>query len=232
MAAIAVQCTNGVKDVVLALFPAFERTSGHKLAVTYGPAAALVKNVQAGVHADVVVVTSQAIGELAAGGKVVEASRTDLARSYIGVAVRAGAPHPDIGTTQALKQTLLAAKSVAYSRQGASGIYFPSVLERLGIAEAIKPKTIRPDGVPVGVALARGEAELGIQQISELLPVAGIEVVGPFPPEIQKVTVFSAALSTAAGERADDANAAQALITFLAAGFTPEALEKRGLKGV
>jgi molybdate transport system substrate-binding protein len=225
MTEIAVQCTNGVKEVVLELFPAFERASGHKLAATYGPTAALVESIKAGAPADVAIMTSEAIAELAQLGKVLAENRTDLARSFIGVAVRAGAPHPDIATTQALKQSLLAARSVAYSRQGASGIYFPSVLERLGIADAIKAKAVRPEGVTVGIALARGEAELGIQQISELLPVAGVEVVGPFPDEVQKVTVFSAALS--AGAR--DAQAAKALVTFLAGGFTRDVLEKRGL---
>jgi len=226
MAEITIQCTNGVKEVVLELLPAFQRASGHTLAPTYGASAAIVKNIKDGAHADVVIVTSEAIADLASAGKVIAGSRNDLARSFIGVAVRAGAPHPDIATTQALKKALLDAKSVAYSRLGVSGIYLPTVLDRLGIADEITAKAVLPQGIPVGVAVARGEAELGIQQISELLPVAGVEVVGPFPDDVQKVTIFSAALST----EAKDTHAAQALIKFIAAGFTPAALTKRGLE--
>src|SRR5215470_11209570 len=222
MAEIAVHCTNGVKEVVRELFPVFEQTSGSKLMVTYGATAALVQSIREGAEADVVIVTSEAIAQLAQLGKVVASSRTDLARSFIGVAVPAGTPPPEIGTVQALKTALLAARAVAYSRQGISGIYFPSVLERLGIAEAMRSKTVLTQGVPVGVVLARGEADLGIQQISELLPVSGIVVVGPLPAEVQKVTIFSAGLSTTA--RAADST--KALMQFLAASFVPDMLKR------
>jgi len=223
---IAVLCTNGVKEVVLELFPAFERASGHKLAVTYGPTAGIMNKLKEGVTADAFVLTAEAIEDLVKQGKAAAGTRADLARSFIGVAVRKGAPHPDISTMEKLKQALLAAKSVAYSKLGISGLYFPTVLQRLGIEEEIKCKTVLPEGVPVGVALARGDAELGIQQISELLPVEGVEVVGPFPDGVQKVTVFSAAASAAAKEP----GAARALVKFLADGFKPDKLRKWGLE--
>ena len=223
---ISVFCTNGVKEVVLELFPDFERTNGATIAVTYGPTVGIMNKIKDGASADVYILTVEALEDLAKQGKAAAGSRVDLARSFIGVGVRAGTRHPDIGTVAAFKQSLLAAKSIAYSKLGLSGIYFPSVLERLGITAEMKPKTMLTEGIPVGTAIARGDAELGIQQISELLPVEGIEVVGPIPDELQKVTIFSVA--TAAAPRSPEN--ARALTKFLANGFDPVLLEKRGLE--
>ena len=196
-----VLCTNGLKTVMLDLAPAFERTSGTKLAITWGSAA------------DLVILTAEAIDDLIKRGKVVAGSRVDLARSGIGIAVRKGASKPDIGSPDALKQTLLAAKSVAHSKTGMSGIYFPTVLARLGITDAMQSKIVMPEpGTPVGDVVAKGEAEIGVQQISELLPVAGVEVVGPLPATLQKITTFSAGIPSAAKEP----DAAKALVTFVA----------------
>jgi molybdate transport system substrate-binding protein len=145
---------------------------------------------------------------------VVAGSRIDLARSGIGIAVRKGARKPDIGTPDALKHSLLAAKSVAHSKTGLSGIYFPTVLARLGIADAMKSKIVMPEpGNPVGEVVAKGDAEIGVQQISELLPVAGVEVVGPLPAELQRITTFTAGVLTAAKEP----DTAKALVKFVAA---------------
>jgi molybdate transport system substrate-binding protein len=208
-----VLCTNGLKTVMLDLAPAFERTSGTKLTITWGSAAGLVKELEAGAAADLVILTAEAIDDLIKRDKVVAGSRVDLARSGIGIAVRKGANKPDIGSPDALKQTLLAAKSVAHSKTGMSGIYFPTVLARLGITDAMKSKIVMPEpGTPVGDVVAKGEAEIGVQQISELLPVAGVDVVGPLPASLQKITTFSAGIPSAAKEP----DAAKALVTFVA----------------
>ena len=157
---------------------------------------------------------------------MVAGSRVDLARSGIGIAVRKGARKPDIGTPDALKQALLAAKSVAHSKTGMSGIYFPTVLARLGIADAMKSKIVMPEpGTPVGEVVAKGEAEIGVQQISELLPVAGVEIVGPLPAELQRITTFSAGLLAGA----KDPDTAKALVKYVAA-ESPPLLKGKGLE--
>jgi molybdate transport system substrate-binding protein len=221
-----VLCTNGVKSVMLDLVPAFERASGKKLQVTWGSANALVKELDAGAGGDLAILSAEAIDDLIERGKVVAGSRVDIARSGIGVAVRKGAGKPDIGSPEALKRALLAAKSVAHSKTGMSGIYFPTVLARLGIADEMKSKIVLPDpGTPVGEVVAKGGAEIGIQQISELLPVAGVEIVGPLPAALQKITTFSAGLLTSAKEP----DAAKALVKFVTA-QAPPLLKDKGLE--
>ncbi len=221
-----VLCTNGVKSIMLDLIPEFERGSATKVLITWGSANALLKELETGAGGDLAILTAEAIEDLIKHGKVVAGSRVDLARSGIGVAVRKGANKPDIASPEALKRALLAAKSVAHSKSGMSGIYFPTVLARLGIADAMKPKIVLPDpGTPVGEVVATGEAEIGIQQISELLPVAGIEIVGPLPAALQKITTFSAGVLAAAKEP----DAAAALVKFLAAEL-PRLLAQRGLQ--
>ena len=221
-----VLCTNGVKTLMLDLVPAFERSSGTKLAISWGSAAGLVKELETGAGGDLAILTAETIDDLVKRGKVVAGSRVDLARSGIGVAVRKGANKPDIGTPESLKKALLAAKSVAHSKTGMSGIYFPTVLARLRIAEEMKSKIVMPDpGTPVGEVVAKGAAEIGIQQISELLPVAGIEIVGPLPAALQKITTFSAGLLTTAKEP----DAAEALVKFVMA-EAPRLLKEKGLE--
>src|SRR4029077_5382415 len=194
-------CTNGVKSVLLEIIPSFERARDTKLAVTWGSTHALLKELESGVGGDVAILTAEAIDDLIKQAKVKPGSRVDLARSGIGAAVRKGAKRPDIASPEALKRALLAAKSVAHSKTGLSGIYFPTVLARLGIADVMKAKIVIPDsGTPIGEVVAKGDAEIGIQQISELLPVAGIEIVGPLPAALQKITTFSAGVLTAAKE--------------------------------
>jgi molybdate transport system substrate-binding protein len=216
-----VLCTNGLKTVMLDLSPDFERTIGTKVVITWGSANGLLKELETGASGDLAILTAEAIDGLIREGKVV-----DLARSGIGIAVRKGARKPDIGTPDALKRALLAAKSVAHSRTGMSGIYFPTVLARLGIADEMKPKIVTPDpGTPVGEVVARGDAEIGVQQISELLPVAGIEIVGPLPEALQKITTFSAGVLVAAKEP----DAARALVKFVARASRP-LLKDKGLE--
>ena len=219
-------CTNGVKSVMVDLVPAFERTSGTKVMITWGATNSLLKDLEGGAGGDLAILTAEAIDDLMSGGRVVAGSRVDLARSGIGVAVRKGAKRPDIASPEALKRALLAAKSVAHSKSGMSGIYFPTVLARLGIADAMKAKIVIPDpGTPIGEVVAKGDAEIGIQQISELLPVAGIDIVGPLPAALQKITTFSAGVLTAAKEP----DAAAALLKFVAA-EAPHLLKQKGLE--
>ena len=219
-------CTNGVKSVMLDLIPAFERAGNTKVATTWGSTNALLKDLESGAGGDVAILTAEAIDALIKQGKAVAGSRVDLARSGIGVAVRKGAKRPDIASPEALKRALLAAKSVAHSKTGLSGIYFPTVLSRLGIADQMTSKIVIPDpGTPVGEVVAKGDAEIGIQQISELLPVPGIDIVGPLPEPLQKITIFSGGVLTAAKEP----DGAAALLKFVAA-ESPRLLEQKGLE--
>lgn len=160
------------------------------------------------------------------GGKVIADSRVDLARSSIGVAVRAGAPKPDISSVDALRRTLLEAKSIAYS-DSASGVYISTELfKRLGIADQVAGKSRMIPAEPVGAVVARGEAEIGFQQVSELKPIAGIDLVGPLPPELQKITIFSAGIVVGAREP----DAARALIAFLASPAAAAAIKESGME--
>ncbi len=175
---------------------------------------------------DVVIVADAALVDLIKGGIILAESRTPLARSPIGMAVRAGTPKPDISSVDAFKRTLLQAKSIAYSAS-VSGRYLTTELfQRLGIADQVMPKSRRIEGERVGAVVARGEAEIGFQQVSELLPVPGINYVGPLPPEVQKVSVFSAGVTVGAG----DADAARALIRFLASPEAAYAITKSGME--
>jgi molybdate transport system substrate-binding protein len=193
--------SNGVKAVVLDLVPDFERAAGTTLDIVWASTNILLEEIAKGATGDLAILTDGAIDDLIRQGRIVAGSRVDLARSAIGIGVRAGAKRPDINSAAAFKQALLAARAIAYSKTGISGVYFPTVLARLGIADTVKAKTIIPPaGVLVGEVVASGEADIGIQQISELLPVSGVEVVGPLPAELQKLTVFSAGLFTGAQE--------------------------------
>jgi molybdate transport system substrate-binding protein len=221
--------SNGVKAVVLELLPAFERAGGGKPDILWASTNMLLEEIAKGTAGDLAILTDEAIDDQIRQGRMVAGSRVDLARSAIGIAVRAGAPRPDIKTPEAFRQALLSARAICYSKTGISGVYFPTVLERLGIVEALRNKTVIPTpGVLVGDIVARGEADIGIQQISELLPVAGIEVVGPLPDALQKVTVFSAGLFTGAKE----ADAAKALVKLLSSPEARAVYQRKGMEPV
>ena len=198
MAELVVFSTIGVRSAAEQLFAQFDKTSGHRLAVTWGTAPMLVKRIEDGDTADVVVLSRAGIDALQKQGKIAAGSVVTLASSGVGIAVKAGAPKPNISTAEALKRTLLAAKSIAYSEPsagGASGVYFSKLLERMGIAEEMKPKTKYPP--PGGFSanlLMTGEAELAVQQKPELLHVAGAEIVGLLPGDLNVVTEFAAAI--------------------------------------
>jgi molybdate transport system substrate-binding protein len=227
MSSVVVQCTNGIKEAMLELAPAFEQAHGVTLKVTYGSTKVLVERLDAA-GADLVIVTAEAIDDLEKKGAVKSGSRVEVARSGIGVAIRKGAPRPDISTAEALKRAMLAAKKVSYSSVGASGLYVTStVIPKLGIEEEMKTRALIPKpGAFIGPLLASGEADLGFQQISELMPVPGIAIVGPLPPELQKMTVFTAAVCS--GAKAPDA--AKALAAYLAAPAAAPVMKKHGLE--
>jgi molybdate transport system substrate-binding protein len=215
-AELKVMSAGAMKAMVTELGGDFTRETGHTLALTTGTVGQLRDKLLAGEAADVVVMSDTAIDQLIGQGHLVRGSRVDIARTGIGVAVRDGAPKPNISTPEALKQALLSAKSIAYvdpASGATSGIYFASVLQRLGIADAVKSKTVlRQGGGYVAELVARGEAELAVHQISEIIPVKGATLVGPLPRDLQKVTVYSAALPT----RAAATEPAKALVEFLA----------------
>jgi molybdate transport system substrate-binding protein len=225
-AAMKILCTNALKSVLLDLAPVLESKQAMRLAVTFGSTIGLSREIEGGAGGDLAILTAEAIDRLAAAGKAVPGGRVDLARSGIGLAVRQGARKPDIGSPDALRSTLLAARSVAHSKTGMSGIYFPTVLERLGISQEMRPKMVVPEsGIAIGELVAGGEAEIGIQQISELLPVGGIEIVGPLPQPLQKITTFSAGVLATAAQ----ARAAAALAKLIAAESRP-LLQAKGLE--
>jgi molybdate transport system substrate-binding protein len=225
-AEIKVLSSNAIKEAYLEFIPAFERTSEHKVTTTWAGTNDIMKRIQAGETYDLVIMAGTSLDELIKQGKIVAGSRTDLARSGIGVAVRSGAPRPDIASGDALKRALLAAKSVAYS-SGPSGVYLIGLFQRMGIAEELKPKIKQTSpGTPVGTLIARGEAEIGFQQVSELLPIAGIDYLGPLPPDIQHVTIFSGGIQV--GAKAPDA--ASALIKFITSPTAVPIIKKSGME--
>jgi molybdate transport system substrate-binding protein len=208
------------------LFAQFEAATGHRVAVTYGLAAVLKTKFLEGAPADVLILTAPLIEDLGKQGKVVPESKKDVARSGVGVAVKAGALKPDIGTPDALKAAVLAAKSVGYSREGASGVAFARAMERLGISDQVKAK-YKDTGTKAGEMVAAGEIDLAAAQIPELMAVPGVDVVGPLPQELQTVTIFSAGLAVSA----QDSAAARALIEFLASPSAAPVYKAKGLGG-
>jgi molybdate transport system substrate-binding protein len=213
--------------------PEFERAARHKVVTVSGASMggapdSIPVRLERGEPADVLILASAALDELIRQGKAFAGSRVDLVRSSIGMAVRAGAPKPDIRTVEGLKRTLLNAKSVAYSAS-ASGTYISTELfQRLGIADEMRAKSRRIESERVGAVVARGDAEIGFQQISELLPVPGIDYVGPLPAEVQRVTVFSAGIAAGSKQR----DAARQLIEFLASPRMVPFIRKSGLDPV
>jgi len=215
------------------LIPAYERASGAALTVVSGGSVgaapdSIPSRLRRGEPADVLIMAAGSIDDMIKAGLVSAGSRVDLARSRIGLAVRAGAPKPDISSVAALKNALLQAKSIAYS-SSVSGVYVSGELfQRLGIEKEALAKGRRIDGEPVAAAVARGEADIGFQQISELRPVAGVEVVGPLPDEVQRVTVFSAAIAATSRNPAS----ARALIAFLSSPAASAVFAASGLEPV
>ncbi len=215
------------------LAPKYENETHHKLHTEFGPSMGVTHNaipvrLERGEAIDVVIMAAPALDDLIKQGKVRSDSRVDLAQSKMAMAVKAGAPHPDISTLEAFKRTLLAAKSIAYS-DSASGVYLSTVLfPKLGIADQIKAKSKMIPADPVGGVVASGEFEIGFQQVSELRPVKGIDIVGELPPGAQQITVFAAGIPTTSTQP----DAARTLIQWLAAPALYDVIRKTGLEPV
>jgi molybdate transport system substrate-binding protein len=224
--AVRVLSTLALKGAVHSLAGQYEATSGVRIDADFAPTVALLDRLRGGEGADVVILTREGLDDMVREGRVAADSCVDLARSYVGIAVRAGAAHPDIATEPALRTALLAARSVAYSRIGASGILFAQLIERLGIASEINARaTIIPSGF-TAERLVAGEADLAIQQISELKQVGGIEVVGPIPRELQTPAVFSAGRMAAS----DMPALSDRLLLYLASSEVAPVLRESGLE--
>jgi molybdate transport system substrate-binding protein len=232
-AELRVVSSGGFAAALRALAPVFERRTGDKLDLEWGPSMGgtpdtVPSRLGRGEPIDVVIMVGYALGNLITQGKVTLQSRVDLVRSGIGVVVRHGAPHPDVSTVDALRASLLAARSIAYS-DSASGVYIAQImLPDLGIADQVAAKARMIPAEPVGAVVARGEAEIGFQQISELKPIQGIDLLGPLPPEVQKYTVFSAGVVT----RSEHPAEAAALIRFLASPAARQAEIDSGLEPI
>ncbi len=221
-----------MKMVFEELGPRFERETGNRLAVGLGPSLVLEKRLLDGETADVAIVTAPGAKELVGHGKIVAGSLVDVARSLIGVAVPKGAPRPDLSSAEAFKRSLLAAKSIALSKPvggGASGAHMAKVFEQLGITEAMQAKAKYGAGGAAGLAglvVLRGEADIGIQQMAELIAVSGIDVVGPLPADIQSATMFTAGIPTSASHP----EAARVVIDFLTTPAAKSTIKAKGLE--
>lgn len=223
---IRLLASNSIRAVMGELLPQFERVDSVSVSVSYDPAKVMLARIAKGETGDLAITGSGAIDELVKQGKILPGSRRVLARCRVGVAVRAGQPKPDIGTIESLKRALIAAKSVAYTQEGASGMHFSGVIERMGIAEQVAAKAVRQPGGLIGELVAAGKAEIAIQQIPELLAVPGIELVGPLPAEIQLVTVSAAGIFAGSQQ----AQAAQSLIDFLSTPAAMRVMQAGGLE--
>ena len=211
-AEIKVLASNGVKEALNELAPAFERATGHKLAISFGLAAALKRQIEGGEAFDLAILPAAGLNDLAKQGKIDARARAAIARSGVGIGIKKGARRPDIRTPGALKRTLLAADSITWAKEGQSGIYFADLLKRIGIAERMRPKIVlAASGVEVGKLVASGKVQLGVILVNELMAAPGVEVLGPLPPELQNYTVFHAGV----GVGSKDSSAAKALIKFL-----------------
>jgi molybdate transport system substrate-binding protein len=221
---INVLSTVAYREAYVELLPAFEHATGHKVNTQWAPTVEVLRRIKAGEAVDLVLMATNGIDELTKAGKLVPGSEP-FVKSGVGIAVRAGAPRPDVASTEALKRALLAARTVGYST-GPSGNYLVGLFERLGIVADVKAKTKLIQGEPVGDVVARGEAEIGFQQIPEILPVKGIQYLGPLPADIQYTTVFAAGVHV----QATQAEAARAWVRTLKSPDAAASYRKHGLE--
>jgi molybdate transport system substrate-binding protein len=225
-AEITVLCSTGLKAVAEELVPQFERATKHKVVIRYGLAAVLKQQIESGEPFDVAFLTPSAMDDLVAHGRIAADTRMVIARSGLAIAIRSGASKADIKTVEAFKRALLGAKSIAYAKEGASGVAFATLIQRLGIAEALKSKSLlTATGEAVGEAVVTGKAEFGVLPVSEILPVHGAEVLGRFPADTQSYVVMEGGISTTSKQ----AGVSKDLIRFLTA---PAALPVITAKGM
>lgn len=225
-AEIKVLAVGPLKEIFVDLVPQFEQKSGHTVATTWSGTADIKKRMAAGETYDVVIVSGPDIDALIKQGNMVAGSRLDLMKSGIGAGIRAGATKPDIHSSEALKQTMLTAKSIGYST-GPSGEHIASLFQRMGIADQVKSKVKQtPSGVRISTLIANGEVEIGFHQISELINEPGVDFIGPLPADAQKITVWSAGIHSHSGQP----QAANALIEWLAAPTSASTTKKHGME--
>jgi molybdate transport system substrate-binding protein len=226
-AEIKVLSSNGFQAVLTDLAPQFERVTQQKIVVTYDLAAVLKQRIEAGETFDLAILTPAAIDDLIKARRVVADSRTMLARSGLAIAIRAGARKPDITTVDAFRRALVGAKSIAYVKEGASGVAFAALIQRLGMADALRAKTtLTASAEEVGRAVVGGEVEFGVLPLSEVLPIRGAEALGTFPAEVQSYIVMVAGVSTAAAQ----GKAARDLIAFLTAPTALPVIKAKGME--
>jgi molybdate transport system substrate-binding protein len=223
---ITVLSTQATEQAYREMIPQFEKATGNTVKITYTGTLDAKKRIAAGEFFDLLIMASPEIESFLASGTLAPGSRVDLAKSGVGIGVKAGAPKPDISTIEAFKKTLLAAKSIGYST-GPSGVYVIGLFDKLGVADAVKPKLKQtPTGVFVGTLVASGETEIGIQQVSEMSHYPGVDYVGALPADIQKYTMFTSGLSA----NAKQPEAAKALVKFTTSPAAAEAYKKRGME--
>jgi molybdate transport system substrate-binding protein len=219
--------SNGMRPVLEEVLPQFEQSTMHKVAVRYNVAAEQRRQIEAGETFDVAILTAAALDAVIKSGFIVGDTRAALAQTPMAIAIRAGASRPDIRTTAALARALQDVTSIAYAREGAGGVYLTQLLRKLGLSERVAAK-LRPvtTGVDAGGAVARGDAQFGVLPLSEILPVKGVEVLGPFPADVQDPMVMVAGISAAAKQRA----AATALVTYLKSAAVRPVMQKKGMQ--
>jgi molybdate transport system substrate-binding protein len=215
----------GFREAYTDLLPGFETSAAHHVTTIWGGVSEIAKRVAEGEMADIVILPAAQIDDLIRRGKLVPETRVDVAKSSIGVAIRMGAPRIDAASSDGIRKALIAAKSIAYS-SGPSGVHMADVIQKWGIADQLKAKTrISPPDTPVGVMIARGDAEIGFQQVSELVRIKGIDYLGPLPADIDEITVFSAAVH----RNASAPDAAKALVKYLSAPEAAPTIRKTGM---
>ena len=225
---LVIICTMSCKEALIELVPVFEREKGYAVEITYGGGPVLAKQISSGMSADIFVGPEDFSGPLIEQGRLIGNSRTAFAHSGAVFAVKAGAPKPNLSSPQKMKEALLAAKAVCYSG-GASGIHFVQACEKLGIADVVAAKLVKPrPGEMVGPVLVRGEADIGVQQPAELLPVPGVTIVGPLPPELRQTIVYGASVFTGSTQREGN----QAFVDFMRSDEARKVLRHTGLDPV
>jgi molybdate transport system substrate-binding protein len=225
--ALRVLVSNGMKGSMEELQPQVEKAIGRSLAIQFGSTASLKKRIETGEAFDVTIITTEAIGDLVAQGKLAGASQTDVGRSELGIGIRAGAPRPDIHTPEALKRTLQAAPSITYPQDGASRGWIETMFEKMGIAADVKPKIIlAPGSGPATESVAAGRAAMVITLFSEIVPIRGVEILGPLPGDYKLAIRFAAA----ANATSPNAGAGTALIAFLAGPAAAPVLKAKGIE--